>query len=93
MATQTATSPTYVQRLKKGLITKEDPYHVHKTLGILCLISFAFRYSHLPSMAFDTHPALTLPTLLLHFMLSASSFEFRLPAKRVKDGRYVVSST
>lgn len=27
------------------LITKEDPFHVHKTLGILCLLSYIWRFS------------------------------------------------
>jgi hypothetical protein len=26
------------------LITKEDPLHIHKVLGIVCLIHFAYRY-------------------------------------------------
>ena len=35
-----------IQKLK----TKEDPFHIHKILGILSLSHFAFRISH---FAFD----------------------------------------
>lgn len=28
------------------LMTKEDNYHIHKTLGILCLLSFFYRYGY-----------------------------------------------
>ena len=37
-------------------------------------------------MAFRSHPEWTIPTLLLHSALSLSSFQFRLPLVRIKDG-------
>jgi hypothetical protein len=77
-----------VQEWKKQLITKEDPMHLHKTLGVLCLLSFIWRYAHIGSsdMGFLSHPQLTIPTLCLHLMLTASAFEFKIPARRIKDG-------
>ena len=30
----------------KKLATREDPYHVHKTLGILSVCSFVYRYGY-----------------------------------------------
>lgn len=73
---------------RKQLITKEDPAYLHKTLGLLCLCSFVWRYSRIGStdMGFLSHPQYTVPTLLLHFMLTASSFIFKIPNKRIKDG-------
>jgi hypothetical protein len=73
---------------KKQLITKEDPYHVHKILGILCLISFVFRFYNVgeSDMGFDLYPHLTIPTMLLHFSLNLSSFLFRIPKKRITHG-------
>ena len=70
------------------LITKEDPRHVHKTLGILALCSFAWRMSQLgeTDMGFTQYPAWTLPTLFLHLSLSTSSFIFAIPAKRISTG-------
>ena len=74
--------------VRTRLITKEDPLHVHKTLGMLALLSFIFRLSQLgeSDMGFRTHPSFTIPTILLHFFLNASSFEFRLPKKRITEG-------
>lgn len=37
-------------------------------------------------MAFASHPEWTIPTLLVHFMLNASSFFFRIPPKRISHG-------
>ena len=72
------------------LITKEDPFHVHKTLGILCLLSYSWRMSMAgeDDMGFAKYPQFTLPTILLHFLLSATSFVFRIPIKRIKSGGY-----
>ena len=73
---------------KKNLITKEDPNHVHKTLGILALVSFVYRFSQFgeSDLGFATHPHLTIPTLLLHLALNASSFEFKIPKQRITSG-------
>lgn len=73
---------------KKQLITKDDPFHVHKTLGILCLCSFIWRFAHFGSadMGFLSYPQYTMPTVLLHFSLTASAFFFKLPSRRIKNG-------
>lgn len=73
---------------KRLLITHEDPGHVHKTLGICCLISFAWRLSMMGAsdMGFQTHPFLTLPTIMLHWSLTLSAFVFNIPSKRIKTG-------
>lgn len=74
----------------QGLVTKEDPYHIHKGLGILALCSFVYRlslYMDVPlDMAFATQTYLTLPTILLHFALNATSFIFKLPNRRISKG-------
>jgi hypothetical protein len=73
---------------KKQLITHEDPGHVHKTLGTLCLLSYIWRLSQWgdSDMGFATRPVLTLPTILLHWSLNLSAFAFKIPAKRIKSG-------
>jgi hypothetical protein len=76
---------------KAALMTKEDPLHIHKSLGVLCLASFAWRLSQWgkeSDMAFSSssHPNWTLPTLLLHLMLNASSLVFRIPSRRIDSG-------
>ena len=76
---------------KKQLMTKEDPNHLHKTLGILVLFSYIYRLvqcamSTESDMGFVTHPQYTLPTIALHFSLNASSFIFKIPHKRISSG-------
>jgi hypothetical protein len=75
---------------KKQLITKEDPSHVHKTLGILVLISYIYRLSQCTlrnnDLGFADKPYLTIPTVLLHLALNLSSFEFHIPKQRIKGG-------
>jgi hypothetical protein len=37
-------------------------------------------------MGFATHPQFTIPTLILHLALNVSSFEFKIPHRRIKEG-------
>ena len=64
------------------LITKEDPYHIHKTLGIISLGHFAFRYYNLiyKTMNFNTNYDMSF--LIIHSLLSATSFQFKIPQTR-----------
>jgi hypothetical protein len=73
---------------KKQLITKEDPYHMHKIIAMMCLVSFAFRFYNVGEydMGFDLYPHLTIPTMLLHYSLNLSSFLFHIPKKRITHG-------
>lgn len=61
---------------------------MHKTLGFLCLASYVFRIAHIGAsdMGFAKYPKWTIPTLLLHFGLNASSFVFRIPIRRISSG-------
>ena len=79
---------------KKQLITHEDPGHFHKVLGVSCLLSIMWRFSMAGSkdMGFAVYPELTLPTLCLHLCLSASSFVFSIPQKRIKTGDRICKS-
>ena len=68
------------------LATKEDPYHVHKTLGILSLLSFIYRYAvvynRTGTLGFDGS-IFDWTTMLIHTMLAFSSILFRVPKKRI----------
>lgn len=70
------------------LITKEDPYHLHQILGLAVLTSYAWRLSQWgdADMGFARYPRYTVPTILLHLLLHASSFQFQIPTRRIKDG-------
>ena len=82
------TNVASLSKWKQQLITHEDPGHIHKTLGILSLMSFIWRLSMIgpTDMGFKTYPSLTLPTILLHWSLTLSSFIFNIPSKRIKTG-------
>lgn len=74
---------------QEKLITKEDVFHHHKVIGILVLIIMLVRFAMVgkdSDMGFLSHPQFTVPTILLHFLLNLSSFQFRIPARRIKDG-------
>jgi len=76
---------------RRELITEDDPLHLHKTLGLLCLVSFVTRllwqlWKPGSDMGFASHPEWTLATLVLHVLLNLSSFEFRIPRRRIASG-------
>ena len=71
------------------LVTKEDFLHHHKILGLLVLLIIVVRFSLIGQehdMGFRTYPEWTIPTLLIHFLLNLSSFQFVIPKIRIKNG-------
>ena len=83
------TTSEMLQRWYKLLFTKEDYLHHHKILGILAISSFLFRFILFfiyDDMGFKEFPYLTVPTLLLHLSLNLSSFQFKIPIRRIRDG-------
>jgi hypothetical protein len=67
------------------LVTKEDPWHVHKTLGALALTHFAYRLGALAvhgSMLFGFGGGADAALVACHAALSLSSLIFRLPVRR-----------
>lgn len=78
-----------VQQWASQLVTPEDRFHIHKTLGFLVLLSSLYRMLMLftsVDMGFRDNPELTVPTLILHTALNLASFQFKLPQKRIKSG-------
>jgi hypothetical protein len=67
----------------KKLITKEDPIHLHKVLGVIALANYIYRYYLLlvyGSMFINTTADIAL--IGAHGLLSVSSLIFHIPAKR-----------
>lgn len=68
------------------LITDHDPFHVHKLLGLFCLLHFLFRLLNLTlhGTAFpeSESTAVQVGCVLAHGLLSWSSLLLPLPAKR-----------
>lgn len=72
--------------IRKKLITKEDYSHIHKTLGILSVVHYAYRihewYTY-KQITFD-HDIITLCMICIHTLLSVSSLIFHIPRVRNK---------
>jgi hypothetical protein len=65
------------------LLTKEDPFHVHKFLGVVCLLNYGYRYYLLiryGSMNLNNNNAALL--VGYHMILSVSSLVFHIPSIR-----------
>ena len=69
-----------------NLITKHDPYHVHKILGLASLMNYIFRiyYLFLHGTAFPRHEPIlqAISCVLIHGILSLSSLLLPLPSNR-----------
>ncbi|KAJ1412429.1 hypothetical protein B484DRAFT_176295 [Ochromonadaceae sp. CCMP2298] len=84
------------------LMTREDNYHIHKTLGILSLVSFCYRYGYVfnvkGDLGFDGSGAdrdpmmvyLDWATMAVHTLLALSSILFRVPRKRLNAKPMVI---
>lgn len=61
------------------LFTDEDPFHIHKTMGIYCLLNFMFQLSN-----YFRYKTMFLPpwVMLPHILLHVTSFVFKVLAKR-----------
>lgn len=78
---------TTTNSLLKLLFTNEDHWNVHKLIGVACLLSYAIRMTAVASdMGFRSSPQHTLLTVLLHTMLHVTSFQFKIPSRRIKGG-------
>ena len=77
----------------KKLFTEEDKFNAHKILGLLALISYAYRYFYvLPttgSLGFN-HDLLSYVTLFLHMLLSCSSFVFHILKFRIIENPLII---
>lgn len=75
------------------LVTHEDNFHVHKTLGILSICSFVYRYGivypRTGNLGFDGSP-LDWATMVVHLMLACSSIIFKVPKKRIDTKPMVI---
>jgi len=67
------------------LFTSHDPFNIHKSLGLLCLTSYLYRFCQLGKfdMGFGSY---TPWIILLHVLLNLSSFVFSVPHKRHPSG-------
>lgn len=75
------------------LITREDPYHFHKTFGLFALGSFAYRYLYVfpttGGLGF-TGSFFDILTLFSHWMLASSSLIFHVLDKRIVERPLII---
>lgn len=73
--------------------SREDPYHVHKTLGLLSLCSFVYRYGYVynktGTLGFDGSN-FDWATMAVHTLLAFSSIIFKVPEHRLEDKPMVI---
>lgn len=65
------------------LFTKEDSFHIHKTLGIICLMNFIYRFGRLTftgDMGFNSDIDAYL--VMVHLLLGVTSLIFRISSVR-----------
>lgn len=80
----------------KKLATYEDPYHLHKGMGILSVCSFIYRYGYCynttGTLGFDGDKENRFDwlTMIIHLTLALSSILFRVPKKRLPDKPLVI---
>ena len=76
-----------LRELKNKLFTLEDKFNFHKTLGIFCLLHYAFRFAQAGpnDMGFRVSKQ-TLACIAAHTALSTSSLIFKIPLKRIASG-------
>ena len=82
------------------LFTREDPNHIHKTLGLLSVLSFFYRYGFCynayGNLGFNgpssdlSHQIIDWATMAVHLCLAFSSILFRVPKKRLADKPMVI---
>lgn len=72
-------------RIIKKLFTQEDSMNIHKTLALLSIISYIYRYNYIiryGSFGFD-NKIITLLTFLIHMSLSLSSLIFDVIERKI----------
>lgn len=78
--------------MQQLLFTHHDKYHLHKSLGFLCLFHYFVRIFWLikyGTMFFYYNSIYTLATPICHLLLSVSSFIFHVPKNRF-DSKIII---
>lgn len=72
----------------KRLVTQEDPFHIHKTMGVFCLMNFVVQFC---LYATTGNMVLSRIIMLPHILLHATSFLFKVLERRPvsQEGRIV----
>lgn len=78
----------------RRLVTKEDPCHVHKTLGLSCLLHFVYRYAYClrvhGTLGYQDTTSFNALTSCMHMGLSSTSLVFHVLSKRMKTRPLII---
>lgn len=77
--------------IRKLFTSKEESriLHAHKILGISALVSFIYRFSNIGERDGNFGPNYgTLFFIFHHWFLNVSSFIFKIPQRRIRDGGF-----
>jgi len=70
--------------LLKKFITREDPFHIHKLLGVSCILNFIYRFYNIINYNLGFQDDYwTLTWIIMHMALSGTSLVFRIPTNRI----------
>jgi hypothetical protein len=70
------------------LFTREDPLHVHKTLGVFSMINHIYVMIRFTWQSADVDKTPML--IFMHTLLSISSLQFHVPTNRIKTDRPMI---
>jgi hypothetical protein len=82
-------SNTIIQKLFTG----EDKFNVHKTLGLICLANFVYRYSYwflYGTLGYETNTFMNTFTISAHMALSSTSLFFHVLSRRLKTRPLII---
>jgi len=82
-----------METIRKKLFTYEDTHNIHKTLGIVCLSNFIYRYTYwfmYGSLGYETSSYLNTLTVSLHMALSSTSLLFKVLSRRIKTKSLII---
>jgi len=75
------------------LVTREDSYHLHKTLGVISLLNFVYRYAYVYPMTgtlgFDGR-LVDWNVMAIHTLLAVSASSFKVQSKRIKTKPLII---
>ena len=75
------------------LFTNEDKFNIHKTLGIICLSNFFYRYTYwflYGTLGYETYTYCNVFTMSVHMALSSTSLFFHVLSRRMKTKPLII---
>jgi hypothetical protein len=75
------------------LFTSEDKFNIHKTLGIICLSNFVYRYTYwfiYGTLGYETYTFMNTFTMGAHMALSSTSLFFHVLSRRMKTKPLII---